>query len=235
MNCIIVDDELLAQEILEFYVNKVDFLQLVGKYSNAIQVFAALNKEPKIDLIFLDIKMPEMTGLEFIKTIKNPPKIILTTAFHEYALEGYELDVVDYLLKPISFERFIKAIGKAKNLHAPHTNSSHQPDKESKEFYVKSDRKLVKVSPSEITYIEGMKNYLSINTINQKIIVHNTMSNIEEELKPHPDILRIHKSFFVNKNYIKEIDNNLVILTNSISIPLGGLYKEQFMKRMRIV
>lgn len=235
MNCIIVDDELLAQEVIEFYVNKVDFLQLVGKYNNAIQVFTALNKEPKIDLVFLDIKMPEMTGLEFIRTIKNPPKIILTTAFHEYALEGFELDVVDYLLKPISFERFIKAVGKAKNLHEPLTNSSARPEKTSNEFYVKSDRKLVKVNPSEIIYIEGMKNYLSINTINQKIIVHNTMSNIEEELKPHPDILRIHKSFFVNKNYIKEIDNNLVILTNSISIPLGGLYKEQFMKTMRIV
>jgi DNA-binding LytR/AlgR family response regulator len=235
MNCIIVDDELLAHEVIEFYVNKVDFLQLVGKYSNAIQVFTALNKEPKIDLIFLDIKMPEMTGLEFIRTIKNPPKIILTTAFHEYALEGFELDVVDYLLKPISFERFIKAVGKAKNLHEPHTNSSHLPDKESKEFYVKSDRKLVKVNPSEITYIEGMKNYLSINTINQKIIIHNTMSNLEEELKSYSDILRIHKSFFVNKNYIKEIEGNLIKLSTDIEVPLGGVYKDAFMGAMRVV
>jgi DNA-binding LytR/AlgR family response regulator len=235
MNCIIVDDELLAQEVIEYYVNKVDFLQLVGKYSNAIQVFAALNKEPKIDLIFLDIKMPEMTGLEFIKTIKNPPKIILTTAFHEYALEGFELDVVDYLLKPISLERFIKAIEKAKSLHDSIIPTANLQEKHNEPFYVKSDRKLVKVNPSEIIYIEGMKNYICINTTNQKIIVHNTMSSIEEELKSYPDILRIHKSFFVNKNYIKEIEGSLIKLSSGVEIPLGGIYKDDFMCAMRIV
>lgn len=231
MNCLIVDDELLAREVIELYIGKIDFLQLTGSYGSALQVFSHLNREPA-DLIFLDIKMPEMTGLEFLRAIKHPPKVILTTAFHEYALEGFELDVIDYLLKPISFDRFFKAVNKARAIMAPAGMPALKP---AQEFYVKSDRKLIRINPADIVFIEGMKNYLSIHTTTEKIIVHNTMINIETELSSYPDILRIHKSFLVNKNFIKELDSNLIRLNTGISLPLGGSYKDEFMNAMRII
>src|SRR6218665_186365 len=161
MNCLIVDDEVLAQDVIETYIDRVDFLELKGKCNNAFQAFTALCKE-QIDLMFLDIKMPEMTGLELIKTLKKPPKIIITTAFHEYALEGYELDITDYLLKPISFERFLKAVQK---VEASHSNAAKEIPAQAivtggEEFYVKSDRKLIRINPADIIYIEGLKNYL---------------------------------------------------------------------------
>jgi DNA-binding LytR/AlgR family response regulator len=235
MNCLIVDDEQLARDVIELYIGKIDFLHLAGSYSGALPAFSHLSKEP-VDLIFLDIKMPEINGLEFIRTIKNPPKIILTTAFHEYALDGFDLNVVDYLLKPISFERFIKAVDKVKTLRDLTTaGAGTGMTATAQEFYVRSDRKLIRLHPSDIIFIEGMKNYLSIHTPKEKIIVHNTMINIENELSSFPDILRVHKSFLVNKNYIRELDSNLIRLTTGDTLPLGGIYKDQFMNAMRII
>ncbi|KAA5532254.1 response regulator transcription factor [Taibaiella lutea] len=233
MKCLIVDDELLAQEVIESYIEKVDSLQLAGKCNNALQAFAALNREP-IDLMFLDIKMPEMTGLELLRTLKNPPKVIITTAFHEYALDGFELDVVDYLLKPVSFNRFLKAIHKVK--------VNKEPVAEIKEehnipeaFYVRSDRKLIKINPMEIIYIEALKNYLCIYTLSQKVIIHSTMVYLEEQLKSHAFIHRVHKSFLVNRHFIKEIDNGILKMNNGSEIPLGGLYRDAFLEEMRIL
>lgn len=233
MKCLIVDDEMLARDVIETYIEKVDFLQLAGKCSNALQAFSALNKQ-HIDLMFLDIKMPEMTGLEFIRTLKIPPKIIITTAFHEYAIDGFELDVIDYLLKPISFERFLKAVHKVKipqeQLPA-HSIKKLPPEA----FYVRSDRKLVKINPAEIVFIESLKNYLCIYTGKQKVIVLSTMQYLEEQLKEYSFILRVHKSFLINKNFISEIDNGILRMSSGNEIPLGGLYKDSFLEAMKIL
>jgi DNA-binding LytR/AlgR family response regulator len=233
MKCLIVDDEALARDVIETYIEKVDFLRLAGKCSNALQAFSALNKQ-EIDLMFLDIKMPEMTGLEFIRTLKAPPKIIITTAYHEYALDGFELDVVDYLLKPISFERFLKAVHKVKmpQEQLPAYNNVMPPPEA---FYVRSDRKLVKINPAEVIFIESLKNYLCIYTATQKVIVLSTMQYLEEQLRAYPFILRVHKSFLVNKNYISEIDNGILRMSSGNEIPLGGLYKDSFLEAMKIL
>ena len=184
--------------------------------------------------MFLDIKMPEMTGLELLRTLKHPPKVIITTAFHEYALDGFELDVVDYLLKPVSFSRFLKAINKIKIDKEPAVekkSDSTIPEA----FYVRSDRKLVKINPSEIIYIESLKNYLCIYTATQKVIVHSTMVYLEEQLKAFTFIYRVHKSFLINKHFIKEIDNGILKMNSGSEIPLGGLYKDAFLEEMRIL
>lgn len=233
MKCLIVDDESLAREVIESYIARVDSLELAGQCSNAIQAFAALNKE-QVDLMFLDIKMPEMTGLEFLRVLKHPPKVIITTAFHEYAIDGFELDVVDYLLKPVSFKRFLKAIDKVN----PGTSATPAPQvtvQPPEAFYVRSDRKLVKVNPAEIVYIEALKNYLCICTLNQKIIVHSTMVYLEEQLREFPFIHRVHKSFLVNKHFISEIDNGILKLSTGNEIPLGGLFRDAFLEAMRIL
>jgi DNA-binding LytR/AlgR family response regulator len=232
MNCLIVDDEILAQEVIEHYVLKTDGLVLAGKCSNAVEAFAALNRG-SVDLMFLDIKMPEINGLDFIRTLKNPPKIILTTAFSEYALDGFELDVTDYLLKPVSFERFMKAVNKARQSTVD--NSNLAPAALTSDFYVKSDRKLVKVDPSEILYIEAQKNYVMIHTLNQKIMTYNTLNNMDEELKAAPHLVRVHKSFMINKNYIVEFVNNIITLQNGSEIPLGLLYRDAFLEKVRII
>lgn len=233
MNCLIVDDELLAQEVIEHYLSRIEGMVLVGKCNNAIEAFAALNRHP-VDLMFLDIKMPEITGLDFIRSLKHPPKIILTTAFTEYALEGYELDVSDYLLKPVSFERFIKAVDKVRRVQdqvAPTPILSSEADS----FYVKSDRKLVKVIPSEIIYIESQKNYLYIHTTEQKILTYSTLNNMEESLNRYDYLIRVHKSYLINKNLIRQIDNGIIILKTDAEIPLGASYRDDFMAQMRIL
>lgn len=233
MNCLIVDDELLAQEVIELYLSRIEGMVLVGKCNNAIEAFAALNRYP-VDLMFLDIKMPEISGLDFIRSLKHPPKIILTTAFTEYALEGYELDVSDYLLKPVSFDRFIKAVDKVRRVQDNVTPTTILPA-EADSFYVKSDRKLVKVIPSEIIYIESQKNYLYIHTTEQKIMTYSTLNNMEESLNRYNYLLRVHKSYMINKNQIRQIDNGIIILKTDAEVPLGASYRDDFMAQMHIL
>ena len=233
MKCLIVDDELLAREVIQSYIQQVDTLELAGSCSNAIQAFAALNRE-QVDLMFLDIKMPEMTGLEFLRTLKHPPRVILTTAYHEYALEGFELDVIDYLLKPISFKRFLKAVDKVKPEQLP-AGDRRDEGAQADAFYVRSDRKLVKINPREIIYVEALKNYLCICTATQKIIIHSTLVYLEEQLRRFPFIHRVHKSFLVNKDFISEIDNSILKMSSGHEIPLGGLFRDPFLEAMRIL
>lgn len=234
MNCLIVDDELLAQEVIELYLSRIEGMVLVGKCNNAIEAFAALNRHP-IDLMFLDIKMPEISGLDFIRSLKHPPKIILTTAFTEYALEGYELDVTDYLLKPVSFERFLKAVDKVRQVQDNKVAATPVVPVEADSFYVKSDRKLVKVIPSEIIYIESQKNYLLIYTRTQKVMTYSTLNNMEDELSQFPYLIRIHKSFIINKRFVNQLDNNIILLNNGSEIPLGASFRDSFIAGMRIV
>jgi DNA-binding LytR/AlgR family response regulator len=233
MTCLIIDDEILAQDVIEHYISRVASLELHGKCNNALEAFAVLSRQ-EVDLIFLDIQMPEISGLDFIKLLKKPPKIILTTAYTEYALDGYELNVVDYLLKPVSFERFLKAVDKVQALL-----QSAAPDKTAaapaeQYIFVKSDGKLIRINTTEIRYVEGLKNYLLIHTQHKKIIVHGTMGNMEEELKVLGNFVRIHKSYIVNKNCIAEISGN-VVKVDQAELPIGGVYKNDLLRLLKVI
>jgi DNA-binding LytR/AlgR family response regulator len=232
MTCLIIDDEILAQDVIEHYVSRVASLELQGRCSNALEAFAVLSKQ-EVDLIFLDIQMPEISGLDFIKLLKKPPKIILTTAYTEYALDGYELNVVDYLLKPVSFERFLKAVDKVQALQQPLlTEKTVKPAEQ--DIFVKSDGKLIRINTAEIRYVEGLKNYLLIHTLHKKIIVHGTMGNMEDELKALGNFVRIHKSYIVNKNCIAEISGN-VIKVDQAKLPIGGVYKNDLLRLLKVI
>ena len=225
MNVLIVDDEPLAQEILETYIQKFPNLKLMQKCSNAVEAHAALQMHD-IDLIFLDIQMPQITGLDFLKTLVNPPKVIFTTAFSEYAVEGYELNIVDYLLKPISFERFAKAVNKATVSEGE--NASLGSGAAQDFMFVKSDKKLVKVFFNEIYYIEGLKDYVILHTPKGRLVTLQTMKSLESKLSDEL-FMRIHRSYIVNIGHIDILDGNTVVI-NKKSIPIGKNYKENLLE-----
>src|SRR5687768_8777212 len=198
IKCIIVDDEPLAIEIMESYVQKVDQLERKGSFRNAVTAFSFLQSNP-VDLIFLDIQMPKLSGIDFLKTLKNPPKVIFTTAFRDYAIEGFELEVADYLLKPIPFDRFLKAVAKVLHQPAASAQSNHTTKSESADDYVyfKVDKKMVKTRMHDILYIESIKDYVKVRTADKEIITQQKISYLEESL-PKELFLRIHRSFIVN-------------------------------------
>lgn len=227
MKCIIVDDEPLAREGMKLNVSEVTFLDLVGCFENAIQAndFVVNND---VDLIFLDIQMPGMTGLEFIKLLPKQPLVILTTAYPQYALESYELDVIDYLVKPIRIERFIKAVNKANDYHVIKQLPFSSIDKiEDNYFYVKADRKYVKIHFDDILFIEGLKDYVIIQTSKEKIMTAMNVKTIFSYL-PETIFARINKSFIINIKHIKEIDNDFVIINNH-ELPIGRTFKDNFL------
>lgn len=230
ISCIIIDDEPLAIEIVESYVSKIEQLKLVGTFRNAIQAFAFLQEQP-VDLIFLDIQMPKLSGLDFLKTLKNPPKVILTTAYRDYALDGYELEVLDYLLKPIPFERFLKAI--AKVLHQPGNSSIAVPKSEQPTddyVYFKVDKKMVKTRMTDVLYIESVKDYVKVRTSDKEIITQQKISYLEESL-PREQFLRIHRSFIVNIEKIDAYSASDVEIGKH-SVPIGRNYKNDVMKAL---
>lgn len=236
IRCLAVDDESYASDIIAAFINKTPFLELVGTTTNA---FEALNlvQEGKVDLVFLDIQMPELTGIQFLKICGGKCKVILTTAYPEYALEGFDLDVVDYLLKPISYERFYKAAVKAQQILSPIASIKKevvQSQAPGNDFiFIKGDtkNKFIKVNYDDILYIEGLKNYVSVYTANQRIITYQALRELEVEL-PKPPFYRIHKSYIISIEKIKMIDGNTVYI-NDQSIPLGDTYKEEFFKVVR--
>ena len=225
LRCLIIDDEPLAQEVIENYISRVRELSLIKKCDDALQAFEVLRGE-KIDLIFLDIQMPVIDGLGFLKSMKNTPAVVITTAFPQHALESYDFDVVDYLLKPISFERFLKAVHKVldlKNIPAADTG------KESTEYiFLKVDSKLVRVNFSEILYIEGMKDYLKVFLKDKFYVVHHTMKKFELMI-PHSKFVRVHKSYIVSLSAIKSIVGNYIELSDK-QIPIGANYKDELIK-----
>lgn len=227
LNCLIVDDEPVARKGLAEYVAEVDFLNLVGQCENAVKANAVLN-ETGVDLIFLDIQMPKLTGIDFLKTIKNPPLIIFTTAFAEYAIEGYTLDVVDYLLKPISFDRFLKSVQKALEVHT----LKHQPAtaKNADYFFVKSDSKFEKVRYDDVTYIEALQNYVIIHTAAKKLITYLTMTGLESQL-PKDQFLKVHKSFIVSIPQIKAIDGNELLIGDG-RVPISRNLKDEVVNQI---
>ena len=234
LNCVIVDDEPLAREVIRRFIERVPALHLVTECSNAIQALSVL-QEKEVHLLFVDIQMPEILGTEFIKILKNPPNIIITTAYPQYALEGYELDVVDYLLKPIQFERFLKAINKIfqqKGISSPaslQTSEKHETKQDS-HLYFRMDRKMVKVMINDIVYIEGMKNYVKIITDKGAIITKNSMSAVEAML-PEDKFIRVHRSYIVLKSKIRSFTNEMIGIGN-VEIPIGKLFKNEVMKAL---
>lgn len=227
--CLVVDDEPPAREIIRRYIEDVPTLELAGECANALQAFAVLQQQ-HIDLVFLDIRMPQLNGYDFLKTLKNPPKVIITTAYTEYALEGYELDVVDYLMKPIPFERFLKAVNKAFFAGTYKTESViKSDDKKSEAFvYFRADRKMVKVMLQDILYIESMKDYIKVFTTTGTLITKQSISSVEEML-PEKEFIRVHRSYIVSLNRINTFTSELIEI-GSTEIPIGKLYRNGVLK-----
>lgn len=226
MKCIIVDDEPLAIEILESYVARVDELELVGTFRNAIAAFTFVQQNA-VDLIFLDIEMPKLSGIDFLKTLKHRPKVIITTAYRDYAIEGFELEVIDYLLKPIPFERFLKSVGKVLSsgmqpIAAPATVAQDSF------IYFKVDKKMVKTKIADILYIESIKDYVKVRTGEKEIITQQKISYLDESL-PRTQFLRVHRSFIVNLDRIDAYTATDVEISK-FKVPIGRNYKNDVMK-----
>jgi two-component system LytT family response regulator len=233
IQCLIVDDEPPARKILRRYIEEIPTLTLITECANALQAFAELQQQ-HVDLIFLDIRMPQLNGNDLLKTLKNPPKVILTTAYPEYALEGYELDVTDYLVKPITFERFLRSVNKAFPAGQFKTASvSNEENKKNEDFvYFRADRKMVKVMLNDILYIESMKDYIKVNTCNNILITKQSISSMEEML-PAKYFARVHRSYIVSLQKIKTFTSELIEI-DSAEIPIGKFYRQGVLKLLQL-
>jgi len=231
IRCLIVDDEPLARQIISRYVQQVPTLQLVGECANAIQAFTFLQQHP-VDLLFLDIRMPQLNGNDFLKALQNPPKVIFTTAFSDYALESYELDAIDYLMKPITFERFLKAVNKATEPGTSRNEiKSVQEEKKTESFvYFRADRKMIKVMLQDILYVESMKDYVKIITSNSTIISRQSISSVEAML-PEKEFIRTHRSFIVSLQKIRSFTQELIEIEKT-EIPIGKIYSNGVLKML---
>jgi DNA-binding LytR/AlgR family response regulator len=223
IKCIITDDEPLAVKGLKGYVEKIDFLELAGVCESAIQLNSFLKQQPA-DLLFLDIEMPYMTGIEFLKSTANPPKVIFTTAYEQYAIQGYELDVLDYLLKPVSFERFLKSANKAYDFFSAKQSPANDY------MFVKTDAKLEKVLFDEILFVEAMENYVGIYVNDRKLVTHATLKSIQEKL-PATAFIQPHKSYLVNISAIQSIEGNILHI-HHYQVPLSKYQKEEVMEKI---
>jgi len=219
IKCVVTDDEPFAREGLCDYIKEIDYLQLIGECEDAMQLNALLKVEQP-DLIFLDIEMPLLSGLDYLASIQNPPKVIITSAYEKYALKGYELDVADYLLKPISFERFVKAVEKVYRI------LEKEEEQNSREYiFVKSDKHLKKILLENILFVESMENYVTIVTLSSKEIVKSTMKSLLEML-PKGYFLQVHRSYIVNIKHIQSIEGNMLKVA-SYKIPVARNLREQ--------
>jgi DNA-binding LytR/AlgR family response regulator len=227
LNCLIIDDEPVARNGMEEYVKEVDFLNLIGKCENPMKAAGYLNAYA-VDLLLLDIHMPRLSGIDFLKTLKNPPLVIFTTAFSEYALEGYSLDVIDYLMKPVSFDRFLKAVQKAADVH---TRKKMQPVGSADYFFIKCDSKYERINFDELLFVESLQNYVVINTLERKYITYLTLATVEEQL-PSDRFMKIHKSFILALNKVKAIEGNEIVVQNGMKIPISRNLKDDVMNRI---
>ncbi len=232
INCVVVDDEPLAISVLKKYIAKIECLELSGTCTNAVQALQMLQKF-SVDLLFLDIQMPQIMGTDFIRTLKKSPKIIFTTAYRKYAVEGFELDAVDYLLKPISFERFLKAMNKVLQTEIRAKDPTFQTNDTTAAsanqcLYVRADRKMVKVLLDDILYIEGMNDYIKIITTKKTIITKRSLATLEETL-PKDSFLRIHRSFIVAINKIDSYNADIIEIGKN-ELPIGRLFRHEVIK-----
>jgi len=239
MRCIAIDDEPLALDLLEDNIRQVPYLELVGRCRNAFEAIQLIQKEKaesrQIDLLFLDIQMPGITGVQFLKSLVTNPMVIFITAYEQFALEGFELNVIDYLLKPVSFERFLKACNRANELHQLKTVSHQAPPSPvtiEEHFFVNAEYSLVKIRYNDILYIEGLKDYIKIflSTQSRPVITRMTMKGIEEKLSLLP-FMRVHKSFIVSLNKIESI-RNLKISIGIHQIPVSEQFSDELMRRI---
>ena len=236
IRCLIVDDEPLAQRVIERYAENVSFLEIVQKCSSAIEAIEVLHNI-EVDLIFLDINMPRLSGMDFLRTLKNPPLVIITTAYAEFAIQGYELDVVDYLMKPFAFDRFYKAIQKAEELirgKEQRVSESADPGKKEETFiFIKSSKKTFRVNLEDILYIEALGDYVKIYTTEKMIISYQSLKNIET-LLPATSFPRIHKSFIIALSRIDLIEGNHVKIKDRL-VPIGTNFKGEFDKLIKSI
>ncbi len=229
LQCIIADDEPIARQILENYIEEIPTLTLIASCKDAFEVMDIMQKQP-VDLLFLDINMPKLSGLSLLKTMQQRPEVIITTAYPEYAIEGFELSVTDYLLKPFSLERFLQAVMKVQKKSAtPLETIVVQKEETSSSIFVKSDKKLIKLMYDEINYVEAFGNYIKIYT-DQMILVPQTLAGFLEKL-PN-DFLRIHKSYVINFDKLKLIDGNQVVLENDAKLSIGKSYRKAVIDRI---
>ncbi len=240
MKCVIIDDEPLALGIIKSYCEELGNLEVAGVFTNALESIDILQKEA-VDLVFLDIEMPQISGIEFVKSLEKMPLFIFTTAYPQYAIEGFELNAIDYLVKPIPFARFVKAINRAKELHEFRssagpgkdyvTSASGTASPESQFIFVKSDYDNVKIKLDSIKYIQGLKDYLKIHTYTSKpILTLMSFKDIEDKL-PSSYFFRVHRSFVVNVNNIDAIQRSKILI-DDVRIPIGESYKTRFLKRI---
>ena len=240
MNCIIIDDEKLARVIIKTLCDEINTLTILDEFCNAIDAIKFLNANDNVDLIFLDIHMPGFTGLDFIKTLKNPPKIILTTSDPQFAIEAFEYDfIIDYLLKPLEPNRFKKAIDKAikKDVSKTNTASSIKETSETKDtkndFYVNIDRRLIKIDIPSIYLVQAKGDYINIKTDDKNYVVHSTLKKIEEKL-PTSLFLKVHRSYIINIKKIIDIEDNSVLIKKDV-VPVSRSKRPELMKRLNLL
>ena len=234
MNCIIVDDDPLSRKIIEGFIEKTDALNLIGSFESPLDSFQIFEKEEPVDLIFLDVEMPEMTGLEFLNTLDSPPMIIIVSGQEKYALEAYEYDVIDYLLKPLALPRFYKSINKAQKRFQEKESISKYPEEI---FIKKKNSTLVRLRYDDILWVEALENYVTVNTFQEKFTIHFTMKAIENKL-PSGNFKRVHRSYIVNIKRIERIeDNNVIIKANNSTkvIPIGKSYRDNLMNDLNLI
>ncbi|HON53021.1 MAG TPA: LytTR family DNA-binding domain-containing protein [Bacteroidales bacterium] len=231
MKCVLVDDEPLARDVLQTYIEQVPYLQLIGICKNVFEASQYLSKE-SIDLLFLDIQMPEINGVAFAHSLQNAPMIIFTTAYSQYAIEGFDLQAVDYLLKPISPERFLKAVTKAYEIYM-FKNQIHNQEINQDFMFVKSEYQTVKINFNDITYIEGLKDYVKIYCGKKMIVTLMNMKHIYEKL-PKNLFIRVHKSYIIHIHAIEKIDRQRILIQSKY-IPIGDVYKDEFEKKMGLI
>lgn len=229
INCLIVDDEPLARQGMKEYVEEVDFLTLKGLCANPAEAQHEMNKQ-KIDLLFLDIQMPKMTGIEFVKTLRQQPLVIFTTAYSDYALQGYELEVLDYLVKPVSFERFMKAVNRAKDFFDLKQQSG-QPDKKANDyFFIKCDNRYEKIFFDEVLFVKALENYVVIQTPLKQFITYLTFKAVEDYL-PVAAFMKVHKSYIISTVKIEKISGNEIIM-GTHHIPISRNLKDEVMMKI---
>jgi DNA-binding LytR/AlgR family response regulator len=226
LKCIIVEDEVLAQDVIKSHLAKIGGLELAGIYRNAPEAQAALAVQ-EVDIMFLDIRLPGMSGLQFLRGLKDSPLVVLTTAYAEYALESYEFNVIDYLLKPISFERFARAMNKILDGRLFSTAGKTADPFAEDHIFIRSNSKFFRVNFSEILYVQGMKDYLKLYTPEFSLVTHQTMNELEKTL-PAQQFIRVHKSYIIALRHIRSIYGNSIEL-DKVTIPIGNSYKENVM------
>ncbi len=227
INCLIIDDEPSSQIVLKTFIDRIDFLSLSNVCNNAIEALSILNTDASIDLLFLDINMPKISGLEFYKSLKNPPLVIFTTAYPQYAVDGFEVNAIDYLLKPFSFDRFLSGVNKVQEV-LKQTNIAQKTD----DFiFIKADKKLHKINTSHIRYIEAFGDYVKIHTSEKFLLTNNRFKNILH-LLDEATFIQVHKSFAVNIQLVSVIDGNQLLIEDT-KIPIGLTYKTAFLEKFK--